>query len=252
VLSNSGDDGPLVIPGVLLKDVVSDLPVHLLGYGNISYRICEGNKNCKKISKIWCAWVGQEGSHGSDSCNTCEQSGFAIINFSYTHDLGRKWSSDEQDLSVSAGSFFVIDDAGHRGKRLKKSFSDQEASSEESNGQSSSPQGSSQAIVTGSPTGTSHNLQVGLLSSKSVRRELRKQKRIAAEKVCDICGRPMLPGKDVATLLNCNTGNLACSSRNSSGVSNFKLLCYFCFYFIMFLEDSRMDRFTIFVHVQRK
>jgi hypothetical protein len=50
-----------------------------------------------------------------------------------------------------------------------------------------------------------------------VRRELRKQKRIAAEKVCDICGRPMLPGKDVATLLNCNTGNLACSSRNSSG-----------------------------------
>ncbi|KAF8672445.1 hypothetical protein HU200_049656 [Digitaria exilis] len=217
VLSNSGTDGPLVIPGVLLKDVVSDLPVHLLGYGHISYRLCEGIKNCKKISKIWCAWVGQEGSHGSETCNTYEHSGFAIVNFSYTHDLGRKWSSDEQDLPISAGSFFVIDDAGHRGKRMKKSFSDQEASSEESNGQSSSPQGSSQAIVTCSPTGTSHNLQVGLLSSKSVRRELRKQKRMAAEKVCDICGRPMLPGKDVATLLNCNTGNLACSSRNSSG-----------------------------------
>ena len=57
VLSNSGTDGPLVIPGVLLKDFVSDLPVHLLGYGNISYRICEASKNCKKISKIWCAWV---------------------------------------------------------------------------------------------------------------------------------------------------------------------------------------------------
>jgi len=222
VLSNSGTDGPLVIPGVLLKDFVSDLPVHLLGYGNISYRICEASKNCKKISKIWCAWVGQEGSHGSESCNTYGQSGFAIVNFSYTYDLGRKWSSDEQDLSISAGSFFVIDDAGHRGKRMKKSFSDQEASSEESNGQNSSPQGSSQAIATGSPAGTSHNLQVGLLSSKSARRELRKQKRIAAEKVCDICGRPMLPGKDVATLLNCNTGNLACSSRNSNGVSSFE------------------------------
>lgn len=230
-LSNNGTDGPLVIPGVLLKDVVSDLPVHLLGCGNISYRMCEASKSCKKISKIWCAWVGQEGSHGSESCNPFEQSGFAIVNFSYTYDLGRKWS-DEQDLSISAGSFFVIDDAGHRGKRMKKSFSDQEASSEESNGQNSSPQGSSKAIVTGSPAGTSQNLQVGLLSSKSARRELR----IAAEKVCDICGRPMLPGKDVATLLNCNTGNLACSSRNSSGVSNFNHSLLFLF--LMFLEEA--------------
>lgn len=216
MLSNHGTDGPVVIPGVLLKDVVSDLPVHLLGYGNISYRIYEASKNCRKISKIWCAWVGQ-GSHGFESCNTYEQSGFAIVNFSYTYDLGRKWSSEEQDLSVSAGSFFVIDDAGHRGKRMRKSFSDQEASSEESNGQNSSLQGSRQAIVTCSPVGTSNDLQVGLLSSKAARRELRKQKRIAAEKVCDLCGRPMLSGKDVATLLNCNTGKLACSSRNSSG-----------------------------------
>ncbi|XP_062200378.1 uncharacterized protein LOC133903050 [Phragmites australis] len=211
---SSGTDGPLVIPGVLLKDTVLNLPVHLLGYGNIAYRICEVSQSCKKISKIWCAWVGQEGSVG---WNTYEQSGFAIVNFSYTSDLGRKWSCDDQDLPISAGSFFVIDDAGHRGKRRKKSFSDQEASSEESNGQSSSPHGNSQAIVASSPTGTSNNLQVDLLSSKSMRRELRKQKRIAAEKVCDICGRPMLPGKDVATLLNCNTGNLACSSRNLSG-----------------------------------
>jgi hypothetical protein len=60
------------------------------------------------------------------------------------------------DLPISAGSFFVIDDAGHHGKRRKKSFSDQEASSEESNGQSSSPYGNSQAIVTGSTTGTSN------------------------------------------------------------------------------------------------
>jgi hypothetical protein len=81
--------------------------------------------------------------------------------------------------------------------------------------------------VTGSPTGTSGNLQVSLVS-KSERRELRKQKRIAAEKVCDICGRPMLPGKDVATLLNCNTGNLACSSRNLSGVSKFQTFIAFC------------------------
>jgi hypothetical protein len=225
VLSNyTGTDGSLVIPGVLLKDVVTNLPVHLLGYGNIAYRICEASQSSRKISKIWCAWVGQE---ASDRPNTSEQSGFAIVNFSFTYDLGRKLSSDDHDLPISAGSFFVIDDAGHRGKRRKKSFSDQEASSEESNGHSSSPHGNSQAIVTGSPLGTSGNLQVSLVS-KSARRELRKQKRIAAEKVCDICGRPMLPGKDVATLLNCNTGNLACSSRNLSGVSKFQTFIAFC------------------------
>jgi hypothetical protein len=214
VLSNyRGTDGSLVILGVLIKDVATNLPVHLLGYGNISCRICEASQSSRKISKIWCAWVGPE---ASDRPNTLEQSGFAIVNFSFTYDLGRKLSSDDHDLPISAGSFFVIDDAGHHGKRRKKSFSDQEASSVESNGQSSSPHGNSQAIVTASTTGTSGNLQVSLLS-KSARRELRKQKLIAAEKVCDICGRPMLSGKDVATLLNCNTGNLACSSRNSSG-----------------------------------
>jgi hypothetical protein len=225
VLSNyRGTDGSLVILGVLIKDVATNLPVHLLGYGNISCRICEASQSSRKISKIWCAWVGPE---ASDRPNTLEQSGFAIVNFSFTYDLGRKLSSDDQDLPISAGSFFVIDDAGHHGKRRKKSFSDQEASSVESNGQSSSPHGNSQAIVTASTTGTSGNLQVSLLS-KSARRELRKQKLIAAEKVCDICGRPMLSGKDVATLLNCNTGNLACSSRNSSGVSKFQKSIYFC------------------------
>ncbi|KQJ97320.1 uncharacterized protein LOC100839226 isoform X1 [Brachypodium distachyon] len=214
-LSNhNGVDRPLVIPGVLIKDAVLNLPVHFLGYGNIAYRISEATESCKKVSKMWCAWVGQEASHDSEGCNIYEQSGFAIVNFSYAYELGRKWPSDAQDLPISAGSFFVIDDAGHRGKRRKKSFSDQEASSEESNGQT---EGISQAIVTGSPTGTSRNLQGRSLSSKSMRRELRKQKRLAAEKVCDICGRSMLPGKDVATLLNCSTGNLACSSRNLSG-----------------------------------
>jgi hypothetical protein len=218
--SRSGTDAQLVIPSVLVKDVVLNLPARLLGHGNIAYKIAEASDGRKKISKIWCAWGGPEAPHdGSNGCNIYEQSGFAVVNFSYAYELGRKWPSDDQDLSISAGSFFVIDDAGHRGKRRKKSFSDQEASSEESNGQTN---GTSQAIVAGSSKGTSCNLEVSPLSSKSMRRELRKQKRLAAEKVCDICGRAMLPGKDVATLLNCSTGNLACSSRNSSGVSNSK------------------------------
>lgn len=40
---------------------------------------------------------------------------------------------------------------------------------------------------------------------------------MASEKMCDICQHKMLPGKDVATLLNMKTGRLACSSRNVHG-----------------------------------
>ncbi|KAA8526393.1 hypothetical protein F0562_008404 [Nyssa sinensis] len=50
-----------------------------------------------------------------------------------------------------------------------------------------------------------------------MRRELRRQQRVAAERMCDICQQKMLPGKDVATLLNTKTGRLTCSSRNVNG-----------------------------------
>ncbi|KAL8117762.1 hypothetical protein AgCh_015595 [Apium graveolens] len=41
-----------------------------------------------------------------------------------------------------------------------------------------------------------------LISSKTVRKELRKHQRVAAERMCDICQHNVLPGKDVATLMN--------------------------------------------------
>ncbi|KAF9670810.1 hypothetical protein SADUNF_Sadunf13G0107400 [Salix dunnii] len=55
------------------------------------------------------------------------------------------------------------------------------------------------------------------ISSNTARREVRKQQRIAAEKMCDICQQKMLPEKDVATLWNRKTGKLAFSSRNVYG-----------------------------------
>jgi hypothetical protein len=44
VLTNDrGSNGSIVIPGVRIKDVGTNLPVHLLGYGNIAYKICEAS-----------------------------------------------------------------------------------------------------------------------------------------------------------------------------------------------------------------
>ncbi|CBI21838.3 unnamed protein product, partial [Vitis vinifera] len=60
-------------------------------------------------------------------------------------------------------------------------------------------------------------LDTRFISSKTIRRELRRQQRVAAERMCDICQHKMLPGKDVATLMNMKTGKLVCSSRNVYG-----------------------------------
>ncbi|KAG9441040.1 hypothetical protein H6P81_016894 [Aristolochia fimbriata] len=63
-----------------------------------------------------------------------------------------------------------------------------------------------------------HQLQPSrIISKKAIRKALRKQQRIAAERMCDMCQQKMLPGKDVATLFNCKTGNVACKSRNTNG-----------------------------------
>ncbi|KAK9705171.1 hypothetical protein RND81_07G038200 [Saponaria officinalis] len=57
-----------------------------------------------------------------------------------------------------------------------------------------------------------------IISRKSLRRELRRHQRMASEIMCDICQQKMLPGTDVAALLNLKTGKLACSSRNVHGI----------------------------------
>ncbi|URD99095.1 hypothetical protein MUK42_29846 [Musa troglodytarum] len=210
-------DNSLIIPGVLLKGEVSGLAVQHLGVGQIAYRVQENKKSRGRIiTRIWCAWLGQEGSDLSDELNVPVNSQFAIVNFPYAYGLGRKGTPGDEDVPMSPGSFFEVDDTGHRRKRKRKSSSDQEDYSEGLNDSCESPSGvcpSLDSIVAHDP----QQLETRLASSMVIGQEPRKQKRLGAERICDICGQPMLPGKDVATLLNCRTGNLACSSRNTNG-----------------------------------
>ncbi|CAL9756836.1 unnamed protein product [Musa acuminata subsp. burmannicoides] len=210
-------DNSLIIPGVLLKQEVSGLAVQHLGVGQIAYRVQENKESRGKvITRIWCAWLGQEGSNLSDELNVPVNAQFAIVNFPYAYGLGRKRTRSDEDLPMSPGSFFEVDDTGYRRKRKRKSSSDQEDYSEGLNGSCESPSGvcpSLDSIV----AQDSQQLETRLVSSKVVGQEPRIQKRCPAERTCDICRQPMLPGKDVATLLNCLTGNLACSSRNTNG-----------------------------------
>jgi hypothetical protein len=208
-LSYNGSDDSLIIPNLLLKEVLSNLRVQLLGFGAVSYRIFQKDESTGKITKIWCAWVGKQQDNFHDEAAMTQKCDFAVVNFGYTYDLGRKCGSDDADPLLSACSYFMIDDAGQRGIKRKKSFSDQEASSEESNEQ----------ISPNKRDGESSRQLVSIFSSKSAGRELRMQKRMVADRACDICGQTMLHGKDVGALFNCKTGYLACSSRNANGVS---------------------------------
>lgn len=213
----------LVIPSVIGKEEITDLRVRLMGYGQISARFLENDGVRTGMQRLWCEWLGQKGGSSSKSNSSSLPShDFAIVTFGYFLDLGKQGLFDDiKTLLLTGGEDSNNGDGSS--KRAKKSFSDSEdvgeamidpnyLSGEES--QSSATTTSSALLL--------HRYDDQLLHpriffSKTLRRRLRKQLRVASEKMCDICRHKMLPGKDVATLLNLKTGRLACSSRNVHG-----------------------------------
>lgn len=160
----------------------------VVGTGHVGTRVEQTDGKLTRIARIWCAWLGQADTGDNDILTAkCD---FAVVTFKYSYDLGRHRSLDDVGSPRSEGSYFEVDGDDGSGKKRKKSFSDPEDSGD-----------------------SGQRMQ---LSSKSCRRELRRRKRLAAEKTCDICAQEMIPGRDVGTLLNCKTGSLACSSRNTN------------------------------------
>lgn len=210
----NGKNSYRFIPGVLFKAEIRNIKAKFLGYGHIGARVCETADGHRDMTRIWCAWLGRDASTDCEGLLSSPKCDFAIMSFSYTYDLGRKVTIDEAHDPFSPGSFFEIDDLGHRRKKKRKSFSDPEDSSDSKADQLSGCSGDASSQLHASR----------LISNKFTRKELRKQKSLTAERTCDICGQLMLCGKDVSTLLNCKTGKLACSSRNTNGVS----VCMFC------------------------
>ncbi|TYG85509.1 hypothetical protein ES288_A13G060300v1 [Gossypium darwinii] len=171
------EDSDLVIPGVLIKDEVSDLKVSLIGFGKIAARFCE-NGVSNRLSRIWCEWMGKEAPRNDDKVKVPKYE-FAVVTFVYNCDLGRKSLLDDVKSLLTSGSPMELGNVVAAGRKRKKSFSDPEDVSESLSNQ--------------------------------------RQQRIAAERMCDICQQKMLPEKDVAALLNLKTGKLVCSSRNVNG-----------------------------------
>lgn len=227
-LDGDGGDGYLSIPDVLVKDGICDLHAKLVGVGRIAARFLEKDEVVNGISRIWCEWLGKEIPVDDDPLQIPKHD-FAIVTLGYNYDLGRKGLFGDVKTLLSSSPLLALEDGGNNDRKRKPSFSDPEDISDSlSNQYDSSGEGS--AASNGSSPRllldryNDQLLRARITSSKAVRRELRRHQRIAAERMCEICQQKMLPGKDVATLINMKTGKLACSGRNLNGVSS--LFCF--------------------------
>lgn len=220
---SDGDMGDgKVISGVLVKEEIADLKVRLIGLGQIAVRMLEKDDGSSGISRIWCEWLGKK-VRGDEGVAEIPGHDFAVVSFSYHYDLGRKGLFDDVKLLLSPSPAEELEHGKGTGNKRKKSFSDPEDVSESlSNQYDSSGEDSSASNCSTSRLMLDRYddqvLHTRFISSKTVRRELRRQQRIAAERMCDICQQKILPDKDVAALMNMKTGKLACSSRNVNGV----------------------------------
>ncbi|XP_058080531.1 uncharacterized protein LOC131228702 isoform X2 [Magnolia sinica] len=223
----------LVIPGVLVNDEVSILGVRFIGHGHIASKIFTTNEIIPKVRRIWCAWLG-EGNSSDQEMLSAPDCDFSIIIFSYTYNLGRK--AVVSDLGLLPSSLGTeIENFGSNRKKKRRSFSEPDDIHETQSDDCGSSYGgdslsshcsaekalfllddrSENVLMSRQCEGQLQETR--LVLSRECRRDLRRQQRLAAERDCDVCKQPMLPGKDVATLLNRKTGNLACSSRNTNG-----------------------------------
>lgn len=248
-------DHNLVIPGVLIKDDVSDLNVSFVGFGKIAARFCEKDGVSSGINRIWCEWLGKEAPRNDDKLKAPNHE-FAVVTFAYNCDLGRKGLLDDVKSLLTSGSPTELNNGEATSRKRKKSFSDPEDISESlSNQYDSSGEDSSASNSASSRLALNRYddqlLLTRFISSRAIRRELRRQRRIAAERMCDICQQKMLPEKDVATLMNLNTGKLVCSSRNVNGAFHvFHTSCLI--HWILLCELERIENLSVKPKVRRR
>lgn len=221
-MTENGEDFVLLIPGVRVRDEIATVEAREVGYGQVAARFSEKDDVVNGIIRIWCEWLGKIAFDDEDIFKVAEHD-FAVVTFNYDVNLGRKGFLDDVRSLLSYSPAAELESGEGTTRKKKKSFSDPEDASGCLSNQYDSC-GEDSSASTGATSRLTFDqyddqlLHTRFISNKAIRRELRRKQRIAAERMCDICQHKMLPGKDVATLLNLKTGRLACSSRNVNGV----------------------------------
>ncbi|KAL8506545.1 hypothetical protein ACS0TY_017437 [Phlomoides rotata] len=206
-------DRQLVIPAVLQNDVVSDLVVRHMGVGKISARFMIKDGDSDEIHKIWCEWLGDE-DFTSKNTDVVVKHDFAVVTFAYNYNLGRRGLLSGFRYLLPSSRHLETEDSGSPRGRKRKSFSEPEISNEEDTSGEESRSSNCNTVALGIDD---QQLYSQIFSSKTMRKQWKKQMRIASGRTCAICRQKMLPNKDVAALMNTRTGKLVCSSRNSTG-----------------------------------
>ncbi|KAL6286580.1 hypothetical protein ACE6H2_010970 [Prunus campanulata] len=217
----NGVNSSVVIPSILVRDDVTDIEAKKVGLGQIAARFLEKDKVSKGIGRIWCEWLGKK-AIGNEHHFKVPEHNFAVVTFSYNIDLGRKGLLDDVKMLLSSSPSVETENGEGSSSKRKKSFSDPEDISESLSNQydscgedSSASSGASSKLLL--DRYDDQLLHTRVILNKSIRRELRRQQRLALGRMCDICQQRMIPGKDVSALINLKTGRLACSSRNVNG-----------------------------------
>ncbi|KZV45575.1 hypothetical protein F511_27185 [Dorcoceras hygrometricum] len=216
-LVGEGYSHELVIPSVLQKDEVSNLVVRHMGVGRIGARFSKKDVVSDEIRKIWCEWLGNK-ELSCEDIGSVPDHDFSVVTFAYNYNLGRKGLLDEFRKFLPSSPHSEAEySSGSRGKK-RKSFSDSVDMSNQSDSSGEEWQSSNHSnmkmILYGNDD---QQVPSRVLSRKIMRKQMREQEVIAAERSCDLCQQRMLPDKDVAALLNRKTGKFVCSSRNLTG-----------------------------------
>ncbi|KAH9318624.1 hypothetical protein KI387_020393, partial [Taxus chinensis] len=205
-------------------------PLHWIGCAHVYMRLLHSASTpLVKAVAVWCCWLGEK-----DATTTDTESDYALVSFPYTHTLGRgggggalpntnntksaskirkkrgrpsKSNSHSQSLSeveVEVGG------AAHRDMDIEKEGEEDEEVEVQAEVEVGSSSNERDVINRGRG-------RLRSMSNRALRRAFTRQRLKALERLCFICHQQMLPGKDVAALVNRKSGLIACSSRNRRG-----------------------------------
>eukprot|EP01018_Ginkgo_biloba_P033530 Gb_19578 [translate_table: standard] len=223
-----------------------NLPLEWIGSGHISLRVLQSSIASPVVKAVWCCWLGENRGRGVENEGTetsLAEWEYAIVSFPYTDALGRGGNNGNSRPLRTSGSPMDIDRSS-RGRKKKgrppkvnshplfKAASGEPSNDITDSWQNADSQMGEKSVAASVelgmdlegvgniviPNEVDGRLSLSKnLSNRALRRALRRQQVRALERLCFICHQQMLPGKDVAALLNRKSGLIACSSRNRRG-----------------------------------
>jgi hypothetical protein len=229
-----------IVPGLTGSATTS---LRWMGSGQLFLKML-GNGGAPPVEAAWFCWYGmhrpveviwQDGSAGRME--------YAVVVFPYSDRIGRggDWTSlntSDENLDVSvAGNKGAVDSRSAQSENSEITASEVTAPREIVVHTQTAPSAqldtapcsltltirtkSGEALAGDAPQEDGE--QVKLLISKeepitTYRRGWKRKQAKIADRICFICHQKLLPGKDVAALVNVKSGQMVCGSRNRRGV----------------------------------